>query len=204
MRKFIILFITALIPLHTLAQSAHISGTIEDEYGVPLAGVNVMIKGTKKGTMSDTDGNFSVSTSTFPSTLTFSFLGMETLEIPVKKATDSMKVIMKEGGLSIEQTVITGYTQTSIKKITGSVGVLTSKNLEEQAKSSIDAMLQGQLAGVAVTATTGQPGRNQEIRIRGQSTLTGDASPLWVVDGVPLQGELPQVYDSQLKTGGLT
>jgi TonB-linked SusC/RagA family outer membrane protein len=203
MRKFIILFITALIPLHTLAQSAHISGTIEDEYGVPMAGVNVMIKGTKKGTMSDVDGNFSVSTSTFPSTLTFSFLGMETLEIPVSKATDAMKVIMKEGGLSIEQTVITGYTQTSIKKITGSVGVLTSKNLEDQAKSSIDAMLQGQLAGVAVTATTGQPGRNQEIRIRGQSTLTGDASPLWVVDGVPLQGELPQVYDSQLKTGGL-
>lgn len=203
MRTLIILFISILIPLHTLAQSNLISGSIEDEYGVPLAGVNVMIKGTKKGSMSDTDGNFSINTASFPCELTFSFLGMESIEISVKKPASDMKVVMKEGGLAIEQTVITGYTQTSIKKITGSVGVLTAKSIEDQAKSSIDAMLQGQLAGVAVTATTGQPGRNQEIRIRGQSTLTGDSSPLWVVDGVPLQGELPQVYDSQLKTGGL-
>ena len=203
MKKLVILFMSVLMPFCAFAQPHQIAGLIEDEHGIPLAGVNVLIKGTKNGTMSDGDGNFSINAASLPATLSFSFLGMETLEIQVRKPDADMTVTMKEGGLAIEQTVITGYTQTSIKKITGSVGVLTSKNLEEQAKSSIDAMLQGQLAGVAVTATTGQPGRSQEIRIRGQSTLTGDSSPLWVVDGVPLQGELPQVYDSQLKTGGI-
>ena len=203
MKKLILFLLVSTLSLCAIAQPNRIAGIVEDEAGIPLAGVNVMIKDTKNGTMSDVDGNFSINASSLPATISFSFLGMETLDIAVKKATTDMKVVMKEGGLAIEQTVITGYTQTNIKKITGSVSVLTSKNLEQQAKSSIDAMLQGQMAGVAVTATTGQPGRNQEIRIRGQSTLTGDSSPLWVVDGVPLQGELPQVYDSQFKTGGI-
>lgn len=203
MKKLILFLLVSTLSLCAIAQPNRIAGSVEDEAGIPLAGVNVMIKDTKNGTMSDVDGNFSINASSLPATISFSFLGMETLDIAVKKATTDMKVVMKEGGLAIEQTVITGYTQTNIKKITGSVSVLTSKNLEQQAKSSIDAMLQGQMAGVAVTATTGQPGRNQEIRIRGQSTLTGDSSPLWVVDGVPLQGELPQVYDSQFKTGGI-
>lgn len=203
MKKLILFLLVSTLSLCAIAQPNRIAGIVEDEAGIPLAGVNVMIKDTKNGTMSDVDGNFSINASSLPATISFSFLGMETLDITVKKATTDMKVVMKEGGLAIEQTVITGYTQTNIKKITGSVSVLTSKNLEQQAKSSIDAMLQGQMAGVAVTATTGQPGRNQEIRIRGQSTLTGDSSPLWVVDGVPLQGELPQVYDSQFKTGGI-
>ena len=110
---------------------------------------------------------------------------------------------MKEAGTMLDQVVITGYTQTSTKKMTGSVEVLTTKDLIDKPQSSIDAMLQGQLAGVSVNATSGQPGRTQEIRIRGQATLTGDQSPLWVVDGVPLQGGMPNVSDSQLKTGGL-
>ena len=203
MKKLFAIYITLFTALTAFAQGGVVSGTISDEDNIPLAGVNILIKGTKTGAMSDIDGNFTINVSSFPSTLSFSFLGMEDIEIKVTKSQLNLPVTMKAGGLAIEQTVITGYTQTNIKKITGSVSVLTSKNLEQQAKSSIDAMLQGQMAGVAVTATSGQPGRNQEIRIRGQSTLTGDASPLWVVDGVPLQGELPQVYDSQFKTGGI-
>ena len=134
--------------------------------------------------MTDGDGNFTINIKSYPATLTFSFLGMEADDLVVKSTDKDLVITMKEAGLSIEHTVITGYTQTSIKKITGSVGVLTSKSISEKANSSIDAMLQGQLAGVSVTATSGQPGRNQEIRIRGQSTLTGDASPLWVVADV--------------------
>jgi len=203
MKKLLFIYFFLISSYVSLAQGGRVSGKVSDEDGIPLAGVNIIVKGTKTGVMSDGDGNYSISPKSFPAVLSFSFLGMETEDISVKKPQENLSVTMKASGLAIEQTVITGYTQTNVKKITGSVGVLTSKNLEDQARSSIDAMLQGQLAGVAVTATSGQPGRNQEIRIRGQSTLTGDASPLWVVDGVPLQGELPQVYDSQLKTGGI-
>ena len=203
MKRLTTLLAIIFFSINSYAQDKSIHGHIQDEAEIPLAGVSVMIKGTKTGTMTDGDGNFTINVKSYPATLTFSFLGMEADDLVVQSSDKKITVTMKEAGLSIEHTVITGYTQTSIKKITGSVGVLTSKSIMEKANSSIDAMLQGQLAGVSVTATSGQPGRNQEIRIRGQSTLTGDASPLWVVDGVPLQGELPQVYDSQLKTGGI-
>lgn len=203
MRKLITILSILFFTIHSYAQNKRVSGYIQDEGEIPLAGVSVMIKNSKIGTMTDGDGNFTLNVPSYPATLSFSFLGMEADDLVIKSSDQKIVVTMKESGLSIEHTVITGYTQTSIKKITGSVGVLTSKSLEEKVNSSIDAMLQGQLAGVSVTATSGQPGRSQEIRIRGQSTLTGNASPLWVVDGVPLQGELPQVYDSQLKTGGI-
>lgn len=203
MRKFIAVLFFIVLTCSVYAQSITLAGSVQDESDIPLAGVSVLVKGTKAGTMTDGDGKFSISVKSLPVTLAFSFLGMEADDLVVNSSEKYLNITMKEAGLSIEHTVITGYTQTSIKKITGSVGVLTAKSISEKANSSIDAMLQGQLAGVSVTATSGQPGRNQEIRIRGQSTLTGDASPLWVVDGVPLQGELPQVYDSQLKTGGI-
>jgi TonB-linked SusC/RagA family outer membrane protein len=203
MRKLVTIILLICITVVSFAQGADVRGFVQDEAGIPLAGVSVLVKGTKTGTMTDIDGNFTMRVSSYPATLTFSFLGMEADDLVVKNAEKSLVITMKEAGYAIEHTVITGYTQTNVKKITGSVGILSSKNLQEKVNSSIDAMLQGQLAGVSVTATSGQPGRDQEIRIRGQSTLTGDASPLWVVDGVPLQGELPQVYDSQLKTGGI-
>lgn len=128
---------------------------------------------------------------------------METVVVKVTDNDSVLSVRLKESGLSIEHTVITGYAQTTTKRITGSVGILNAEDIQDKPQSSIDAILKGQLAGVSVSATTGQPGRSQKISIRGQSTLTGNSSPLWVVDGVPLQGELPNVYDSQLKTGGL-
>ena len=169
-------FLSIIIALFTIvpawSQTGMVAGYVQDEAGIPLAGVSVVIKGTKVGTMSDGDGNFSIKVSSFPATLTFSFLGMEADDVVVKGSDKDITVTMREAGLSIEHTVITGYTQTSTKKITGSVSVLTSKSLEEKVNTSVDAMLQGQLAGVSVTATSGQPGRSQEIRIRGQSTLT--------------------------------
>ena len=203
MKNLTLIMLLLLFPAAAFSQTRTVSGHISDTDGEPLAGVNVMVQGTMTGSMSDGEGRYSIRVPEGEVTLVFSFIGMKTEEIPVGGGKNLLDVIMEEAGLSIAQTVITGYTQTAVKKITGSVGVLTSENLRDKPQSSIDAMLQGQLAGVAVTATSGQPGRSQEIRIRGQSTLTGNGSPLWVVDGVPLQGELPDLYESQLKTGGI-
>ena len=193
-----------LLPLTALSQSRSVSGTVVDSAGEPLPGVGVILKGSEKtGTVTDLDGKWTLSVSGEKPVLEFSFLGMETQSVEVGKGQKIVNVTMKEGGMMLDQVVITGYTQTSTKKMTGSVAVMTTKDLVDKPQSSIDAMLQGQLAGVSVSATSGQPGRTQEIRIRGQATLTGDQSPLWVVDGVPLQGGMPDVSDSQLKTGGL-
>ncbi len=203
MKNLVILFAALLIPGLIFGQGRSISGHVSDAAGEPLAGVNVLIKGTMTGAMSGPDGEYTIKAPVRETVLVFSFIGMETQEISVKEGRNILDVIMDEAEMSIAQTVITGYTQTSVKKITGSVGVLTSEALKDKPQASIDAMLQGQLAGVAVTATSGQPGRSQKISIRGQSTLTGNESPLWVVDGVPLQGEMPDLYESQLKTGGI-
>jgi len=150
MKKLLFIYFFLISSYVSLAQGGRVSGKVSDEDGIPLAGVNIIVKGTKTGVMSDGDGNYSISPKSFPAVLSFSFLGMETEDISVKKPQENLSVTMKASGLAIEQTVITGYTQTNVKKITGSVGVLTAKNLEEQAKSSIDAMLQGQLAGARI------------------------------------------------------
>ena len=186
------------------AQTRTVSGTVTDSDGVPMPGVSVMLGSDGKvGAVTDIDGKWTLGLSGKSQVIVFSFLGMETQEVKVADGQKVINVTMKEAGTMLDQVVITGYTQTSTKKMTGSVEVLTTKDLIDKPQSSIDAMLQGQLAGVSVSATSGQPGRTQEIRIRGQATLTGDQSPLWVVDGVPLQGGMPNVSDSQLKTGGL-
>ena len=203
MKRIAILLTTLLVPYLATGQNRTISGHITDASGEPLAGVNVVIAGTMTGSMSGSDGEYSIQVPEKAVVLSFSFIGMETQDITVDKGRNILDVIMSEAEMSIAQTVITGYAQTPVKKITGSVGVLTSEDLRDKPQTSIDALLQGQLAGVAVTATSGQPGRSQKISIRGQSTLTGNGSPLWVVDGVPLQGEIPDLYESQLKTGGI-
>lgn len=186
------------------AQTRTVSGTVTDSDGVPMPGVSVMLGSDGKvGAVTDIDGKWTLGLFGKSQVIVFSFLGMETQEVKVADGQKVINVTMKEAGTMLDQVVITGYTQTSTKKMTGSVEVLTTKDLIDKPQSSIDAMLQGQLAGVSVSATSGQPGRTQEIRIRGQATLTGDQSPLWVVDGVPLQGGMPNVSDSQLKTGGL-
>ena len=200
----VLLLCESVICFSAFAQTRTVRGTVTDSDGVPMPGVSVMFGSDGKvGTVTDIDGKWSLGLSGKSQVIVFSFLGMETQEVKVADGQKVINVTMKEAGTMLDQVVITGYTQTSTKKMTGSVEVLTTKDLIDKPQSSIDAMLQGQLAGVSVSATSGQPGRTQEIRIRGQATLTGDQSPLWVVDGVPLQGGMPNVSDSQLKTGGL-
>jgi len=102
----------------------------------------------------------------------------------------------------LDQVVVTGYAQTTVKRITGSVAVINSDKFEAKAISSVDALMQGEVAGVAVSATSGQPGTQSRIRIRGANNLSGTSQPLWVVDGVPMQSDSPSLSSEQLATGG--
>lgn len=207
MNKKITLLATALslaVPLSLTAQQnkevtraaqVTIRVTIVDDTGVPLPGASVRIHGSKQGAVSDAKGQVSL---TVPrgAKVTFSFIGMKPLEMVIDNALTG-QVKLEAQASALDQVVVTGYSQTSTRRSAGSVATIKGKDLLTQPLVGVDALLQGKLAGVDVRAISGRPGQTSEIRIRGINTLTGDASPLWVIDGVPLQRDLPAFNSSR-------
>ena len=113
-----------------------------------------------------------------------------------------MNVVLKMAVGQLDEVIVsTGYTQTTQKRTTGSVAVVGREVFENKVPTSIDQLLQGQVAGVSIVAKSGRPGESAKIRIRGTNTLTGDAEPLWVVDGVPLQRNIPSIEKGRIKAG---
>lgn len=133
--------------------------------------------------------------------LVFSFVGMKTLEVKFDPDKTEYNVVMKDEQVALDDVVITGFRQTTRQKATGSVAVLTKENFANKAQPTVDNLLQGQIAGVSVQAISGRPGESAKIRIRGTSTFSGDADPLWVIDGVPLQQTFPNISTTQIKSG---
>lgn len=199
----IIVFLSTV--LSGYAQSVQVKGTVKDRNGTPLAGVTVQVDNTKPTVyaITDLDGSFSIAVPSGKDRLVFSSLGLNSESVILSKGQNTVNLIMTEESQMLEQVVVTGYAQTTTKRITGSVGIVTTEKIKDKPLSSIDAMLQGEISGVQVNTVSGQPGRSQQIKIRGTTTLsTNGASPLWVVDGVPLQNETPNMTDSELKAAG--
>ncbi|MFR7877609.1 MAG: TonB-dependent receptor plug domain-containing protein, partial [Butyricimonas paravirosa] len=116
--------------------------------------------------------------------LQFSFIGMETQDVKLGATETHVNVVLKMAVGQLDEVIVsTGYTQTTQKRTTGSVAVVGREVFENKVPTSIDQLLQGQVAGVSIVAKSGRPGESAKIRIRGTNTLTGDAEPLWVVDG---------------------
>ena len=178
-----------------------ISGTVKDERGEPLPGVSVLIKGTVNGVSTDAEGNFKLNVPAGFDKLLFSFVGMETQEVRISDKTH-LNIRMRLAVDQLDEVVVTtGYTTTTQRRSTGSVAVLGEEVFANQVRPTVDQLLQGQVAGVSVVARSGRPGESAQIRIRGTNTLTGDAEPLWVIDGVPLQRDIPDISGGQIKAG---
>ena len=168
------------------AQSRVINGKVTDkENGQGIPGVNVLVKGTTTGTTTDTSGEFKVTAST-DDALIFSFIGYETIEVPVGAQT-SLSVSLVTDTKALEEVVVVGYgTQRKID-LTGSVGSLRASDIDIGSKpiTSPDQLLAGRVAGVQITNRSGDPGAPIDVRIRGVGTA-GVNAPLWVIDGVPI------------------
>lgn len=206
MKKTLILFWIIYVSTSLVAIAATdypVKGKVVDEKGEPLAGVSVQVKEFPAiGVVTDAEGMFSIVVPGDGKTLLFKFIGMKSVEEEVKPGIAFFTIRMEMGVSELDPVVVTGYIQTTYKKMTGSVGVITADELKNQAQPTVDALMQGKIAGVVVSAVSGQPGTTQKIRIRGTNTLTGDAEPLWVVDGVPLQGGTADVPSGkEIKTG---
>ena len=185
-------------------EQERLKGRVLDAYGNALPGVTVLIKGTNMGVVTDTAGRFTLAVPKEREiVLAFSFVGMEKQEIKIVDFQREINVVMREKAGELEEVVITGYGETTKRKAAGSVAVLTKDAFENKIPISVDDILQGLVAGVAVKATSGRPGESSKIRIRGINTIQGDAEPLWVIDGVPLQDDLPEIDTDQIKSGNL-
>lgn len=165
-------------------QARKITGTVKDAKGEPLLGVNVVVKGTTNGTITDLDGKFSLEAGP-NSTLVFSYIGYVTQA--VLASGDVVNVVLKEDSQNLDEVVVVGYGTQQKKDITGSVAVVDTKELLASSGSSATQQLQGKAAGVYI-GQSGSPGSPAMVRIRGINTIN-DNGPLYVIDGVSTRNQ---------------
>lgn len=183
---FVILF---LVPMLALGQS-NVQGTVsEEESGLPLPGVNVLIKGTNIGAITDFDGNYQLKAN-IGDLLVFSYVGFSTQEITFN-GEGTIDVQLAADASSLDEVVLIGYGSVKKEDLTGSVDVVSSKEFNKGAIVSTDQLLQGKAAGVRITDSGGTPDSAPNIRIRGGASLNADSSPLIVIDGIPIGNQNP-------------
>lgn len=163
-----------------------IKGTILDATGMPVIGANVMVKGTTNGTITDMDGKFSLEVDK-NAILVVSYIGYANQEIKVGNQ-NTLSITMKEDAEALDELVVVGYGTVKKSDLTGSVGSVSMEDVNKVGITSADRALQGQVAGVQVNARSGQPGESMMIRVRGGNSLSGGNEPLYVIDGMPVEG----------------
>jgi len=168
-----------------------VKGTVKDKQGKIMPGVSVVIKGTSLGVATDVEGRYTL---TFPNddqvVLLFTFIGMKPKEV-LYTGQKEVDVTLEENLAEMDEVVVVGYGTSKKKDLTGSVVRIPQQVLEKSSFTDVGKMLQGQVAGVEILQGLGRPGDRVRIRIRGESTLQGDASPLIVIDDIPM----PEDYD---------
>ncbi len=171
-----------------LAQQVNVSGTVIDASDrSPLPGVNVIEKGTSNGTITDGNGNFSISVPG-SATLIFSFVGYLPQEVPASRGTN-ITVNMEMDVFAIEEVVTIGYGTTRKEDATGSIATVSADDFNQGAITSPQELLMGKIAGVQITNGGGAPGEGVTIRIRGGSSLSASNAPLFVIDGMPIDND---------------
>ena len=169
-------------------QEKTVSGNVTDQNGLPLPGVSVVVVGTSSGTQTDFDGNYSVTANT-GTVLRFSYIGQATVERTVGSSS-TINVQMEEDAQALEEVVVTGYGSRSRELSTSAVSTVSTEKIEAFVPStSVDNILQGQAAGVQVTAANGRPGQTAFVTIRGVGSISSSTTPLYVVDDVPVNSD---------------
>ena len=172
-------------------QNVPVAGRVTDAKGEPLPGVTVLVKGTTTGTSTGPDGTFSLSVPE-NSTLVFSSIGFKSQELAVAGATSTIAVQLSDDQQSLKEVVVVGYGTQTRQDLSTSVASVGGAALARQPVAGFDQALQGQAAGVQVTSPTGAPGAGIEVRVRGAATLNLNASPLYIIDGVPVLPDYQQ------------
>ena len=192
-RRFILSFL-ALLTCTIMYAQEEITGTVNDAMG-PVIGATVMEKGTNNGTVTDFDGNFKLKVAP-GKTLVFTYIGYQTVELP---AANGMQVTMQDDAQTLSEVVVTGYQVQRKADLTGSVGVVETKDFKS---SNTDPMtsLQGKVPGMTITSS-GSPSGEANVQIRGIGSMGGSSTaPLYIVDGMPYSGSLNSLNSSDIES----
>ncbi|MHA6278542.1 SusC/RagA family TonB-linked outer membrane protein [Salinimicrobium sp. CAU 1759] len=192
------LLLVLVVQIAFAQETKTVTGTVVDDQGLPLPGVNVLLKGTSTGTQTDFGGNYSITASP-QDVLVFSYVGFQTTDRLVG-AQDVINVTLQTDAAELEEVVVVGYGTATRQSFAGTATTIDAENLEVKAYSNVSQALAGEVAGVNVINTSGQPGTTSTIRIRGFGSVNGNRAPLYVVDGVPFSGSINSINPSDIKT----
>ncbi|WP_088655433.1 SusC/RagA family TonB-linked outer membrane protein [Geofilum rhodophaeum] len=180
------------------AQNVAVSGQVLDSSGLPLPGVNIVVEGTATGTISDFDGNYSITVAP-DAVLVFNFIGFQAQNVPVEGRA-LINVVMEEDFLSLSEVVVVGYGTQRREAVTGSVATVRGDQLREVASANVTQALQGRVSGVEMSQVSSKPGAEMQIRVRGTRSLNASNDPLIVLDGIPFAGKIGDISPSDIKS----
>lgn len=195
-------FLLLLMASTAYSQSRTVTGTVTDESDSPMPGVNVIIKGTTVGTTTDVNGNYTLQASN-GDILVVSFIGYTAQEIQVANQT-RIDLKLQEDVATLQEVVVVGYGVQRRSDLTGAIASVSGEDVRQSITTSFDQALQGRVAGVQITQNSGQPGGAVSMRIRGTTSLTGSSEPLYVIDGIQVDGNAQRIagFDWQGGAGG--
>ena len=197
---FMLAFILGGIGLAT-AQTSQISGVVYSEAdGEPVIGASVLVVGTDLGVATDIEGKFVIAdVPASATTLRVSYMGMATQEVKILHG-KTIKVILTEDGMHLDDVMVVAYGTVKKSAFTGSASVVDAAKLEDRQVSNITNALSGTMAGVQTLNSNGQPGTSSTIRIRGIGSLSASNTPLYVVDGIPFDGDISSINPSDIES----
>ena len=199
-RKLMLLMTCLMIGIGLVnAQISKVTGNVtSEEDGLPVVGASVLVKGTTVGTVTDIDGNFTLTN--VPSsagTLVISFIGMQSQEVKIKP---NVKIVLTSDSEQLEEVMVVAYGTAKKSAFTGSAATIKNEKITSRQTSNVTNALAGQVAGVQTTSSTGQPGKDATVRIRGIGSISASNTPLYVVDGVPYDGEISAISTSDIES----
>ncbi|MBJ6117293.1 SusC/RagA family TonB-linked outer membrane protein [Pontibacter sp. BT310] len=202
MKKSLLLsfiFVFALV-VQVLAQNRTVTGKVTDqETGQGLPGVTVLVKGTSTGTATGIDGGFSIAVPSNDAVLEFRYVGYDNKEVVVGSQS-TINILLGQASETLSEVVIVGYSTTTQQSFTGTAKVVSAEKLENKQVSNVSQALAGEVAGVRIINTSGQPGQAATVRIRGLGSVNGNRDPLYVVDGVPFSGNIASINPSDIES----
>ena len=184
--KKLALALLGLVSAWTLSAQTTIKGVVTDESGEPLIGAGVVVEGTTIGTVTGIDGDYELTVPADAVNLVFSFIGLSEQTIPIAGQT-VINVVLKEDSTFLDEVVVVGYQTVKRRDLLGAVASVGSDKLTEQPVTTVSQALSGKMAGVSVITTEGDPDADIKIRVRGGGSITQDSSPLYIVDGFPVE-----------------